>query len=445
MAHPTTARAQWESTGSGISASQRTIFNISAVDENVLWAITLKLTSGIAYEFCRSTNGGTDWTAGLLPDTIGSYYPLYIQALNDQTAWVVMVRLPLQDRVRLFKTDNGGTDWYERTGDFNVPDAGFAALHFFNSDEGIAFGSPGTGDASVDSLRIYRTVDGGDDWTRIPVSALPPPLAGEGVWVYGANSYEAKGDTLWFVTRASRVFRSTDRGATWEAFDVGISGNANSPGLSSVAFQNHMQGIATSYSPSQAATTADGGETWTPIAIPSTPLAADIEYIPGTVATYIVHQDWFDGSFTTNKFLRTRNGGDTWDTLTFSPAIKVVKFLSASIGFGGSKIILPDSGGVYKWTGDIAASVHDVVQSDPALELFPNPALGQVTVRLPEHTPLPAVLTLELFNGLGQAVKRVPLRSRLTDIQLDDLSSGPYFYQLQDGEQVLRAGILMKE
>ena len=90
---------------------------------------------------------------------------------------------------------------------------------------GISFGSPGTGNASVDSLRIYRTQDGGSSWNRIPAANLPAPLAGEGVWIYSGNGlYDSRGDTLWFGTRSGRVFRTVDRGQTWAAFGTGLVG-----------------------------------------------------------------------------------------------------------------------------------------------------------------------------------------------------------------------------
>lgn len=441
--HPS-ARAQWESVGSGITSTQRSIFNISAVDEDVVWAIAIRQNTFVAYDFCRTSNGGTDWIAGLLPDTIGSYYPVHIEALSAQTAWITMVHLPEQDRARLFKTDNGGLDWHERTGAFSAPGISFTAVHFFTADEAIAFGSPGTGDPSVDSLRIFRTVDGGEAWTRIPVHQLPQPLTGEGVWVHGANSYESKGDTLWFVTRASRVFRTTDRGATWSAFDAGISGNGNYPGLASIAFEDHLRGITTTALPSQAARTTDGGGTWTPITIPSTPRAGDIEHIPGTEGTYIVHQDWFDGSFTSNTYLHTRNSGDTWDTLTFTPAIKVVKFLSPTVGFGGGKVNTSDNGGVYRWTGDFMTGMQDHI-SKAEVHIYPNPVADQLTISLPNDQPLSAALSLELLNGPGQVVQRVPLRSSTTIIPMADLPRGLYHCRLRNGPVVQSAGRVVKE
>ena len=168
-------------------------------------------SGGSAFDFTVTTDGGNAWNAGTLPN-LGSYYPGQVHAVDAQTAWALMINTPQQDRIKILKTTDGGANWQEQPGEFNTSGYAFAGLHFFNANEGIGFGSPGTGNASVDSLRIYRTADGGDTWTRIPAGELPAPGAAEGQWVYGDNRYEAKGDTLWFCTRASRVFRTTDKG-----------------------------------------------------------------------------------------------------------------------------------------------------------------------------------------------------------------------------------------
>ena len=445
----TTVMAQWQNIGSGIFNPSRNVFSISAVNENVVWAVATHTSFQNSFDYTLTTDGGVTWNAGLLPDTIGDYYPGHIFALNDQTAWVIMINLPQQDRIRIFKTSNGGNAWQEQTGEFNTSGIAFAALHFFNANEGIGFGSPGTGDPAVDSLRIYRTSDGGNSWLRISAASLPLPLANEGVWVNGDNRYESKGDTLWFVTRASRVFRTTDRGLTWLAFSAGISGDINYPGLASIAFQNSIQGIVTTHLPSQAARTSDGGETWVQIPIPSSPPAADIEYIPGTNASYLIHEDWFDGSLTTTNYLKTHNGGDTWDTLSFSPSIKVIKFLSPTVGFGGSQIFSSDSGGIYKWIGNFSDSIFSSINIAPqenlAVNVYPNPAKNNVVIKLSDNISLQNNLSLNLFNSFGQSVKRISIYSKLTNIDLNELSSGLYFYHLQDKQNIFHVGKVIKE
>ncbi|HMG16576.1 MAG TPA: T9SS type A sorting domain-containing protein [Saprospiraceae bacterium] len=439
--------AQWQNIGSGIS-SQKTIFSISAPNQNVIWAVAPEESFGACYDFTMTTDGGNSWHQGLLPDTIGDFFPGHIFAINDQTAWVIMINTPEQDRIRIFKTNNGGAAWQEQTGEYNTKGYAFATLHFFNPNEGIGFGSPGTGNALIDSMRIYHTIDGGSNWKRIPTASLPSPLAGEGVWVYGNNRYESKNDTLWFGTRASRVFRTTDRGLSWQAFNAGISGSSSYPGLASIAFQNSKQGIVTSYLPSQVAVTSDGGETWTKIPVPTTPRASDIEYIPGTTATYIINQAYLNTG-NNSKYLISYDGGIKWKTVSYSPAIPVLKFLSPTVGFAGGQILSPTSGGIYKWTGNwldsTITSTGNVLPKNPIIEVYPNPVKDKLTIELQDDISIENNLTLTLFNVFGQRVKQISINSKVSNIELGTLPAGIYFYRVHNRQTVFTAEKIVKE
>lgn len=439
----TTLWAQWQNIGSGITNSPRDIFSISAVSENVIWAVAIDPSSIISYDFTKSIDGGATWSAGLLPDTIGFYFPAAIPALDAQTAWALMINLPNQDKIRIFKTTSGGSSWQEQLGEFNTPGYAFASLHFFNANEGIGFGSPGTSDPSIDSLRIYRTVDGGDNWTRIPAANLPTPLANEGVWIYGDNHFASKGDTLWFGTRASRIFRTTDKGLTWQAFNTNISGNLDYPGLASVAFKNSLEGIVTTYLPSRAAATTDGGETWTEFFIPSIPHPADIQYIPGTEATYLVSEGWLT-SGSISQFGITYDDGGTWGTASFSPPIPVVKFISPTVGFAGGSVFTPDSGGIYKWTGDFTSSINTITPTNFSVVVYPNPVDDKLMIQLPDEFSLQSSIKLIILNVFGQTTKEISINSKLTNIDLNNLPEGIYFYQIRDMQNVLTTGKIIK-
>lgn len=428
--------AQWESIGSGLSLGQRDIFSISVIDENVIWAIPISTTFSATYLFSKTTNGGMTWQEGSLPDTIGNYYTGNIFAINENTAWVVMINLPQQDRVKIFKTNDGGISWEEQAGEFNEVGHAFAALHFFNENEGVGFGSPGTGNQAIDSLQIFRTIDGGDNWNRIHPSTLPEPLAGEGVWVYsGNNSYEAKGDTLWFVTRASRVFRSTDKGNSWEAFDVGISGGTNYPGLASIAFENATNGMAVTYLPNKASRTTDGGETWTEITIPVSPRLGGIEYIPNTENMYLI----YDGIQGSSNMLLTIDGGNTWETITYSPSMDCLQFLSPTIGFGGGSVNTTENLGIYKWNGDLSTlsttATHDLFVASDLVSTFPNPATEQLTLSLEEDAFDSKFLTIEVFAIDGQVVhKEEYLNSEKIEIPINNLTKGVYTIRIRNNK-----------
>ncbi len=438
----TTIQAQWQELGSGITNTPRKIFSLSAVDENIVWAVAWNPSLAAAYDFTVTLDGGSVWNAGTLPD-LGAYYPGQIHAMDGQTAWALMISTPQQDHIKILKTTDGGANWQDQPGEFNTAGFAFACVHFFNANEGIGFGSPGTGDPAVDSLRIYRTVNGGDNWTRIPANTLPAPAADEGQWVFGDNRYEARGDTLWFCTRAGRVFRTTDKGAIWQAFSTGLTGSVSFPGAASIAFENSLRGIVTSYSPSRVARTDDGGETWTSLTIPTSPPAGDIEYVPGTASTYFVNKGHLNTSNTTSAYLVTHDSGDTWEPVTFTPALPVIRFLSPTIGFSGGSVTSSTQGGIYKWVAG-PVGINDVAIDTPQPMAFPNPTKGTVTFHLPEHR---GPIGLVVLDATGRTVltRLITNPSASFTVDLNGLSNGLYFLQVETTNGARLVERLLKE
>lgn len=422
-----TLHGQWEGIGSGITNTPRKIFSISVVDESTVWAVAHNPSGAAAYDFTMTTDGGTVWSAGTLPDQ-GAYYPGQIHALDAQTAWALMLNTPQQDRTKILKTTDGGENWQDQPGEFNTAGFAVAGLHFFNAVEGLCFGSPGTGVAAVDSLRIYQTVDGGASWSRVPTVDLPAPETAEGQWVYGDNRYEVKGDTLWFGTRAGRVWRTTDKGTTWEAFSTGLMGGVSYPGLASIAFEDHLRGIATSYAPSQAVRTDDGGETWTPITIPSSPPAGDIEFVPGTTGTYFVNKGYQNTSNSASPYLITHDSGDTWEQVTFTPALPVIEFLSPTVGFAVGNITSPTEGGLFRWNGVVG--LNEATDNAPHLLASPNPTTGRITLQVPEHL---RPLRVSVVDATGRTVLVLPTAASAAPLTVDmsALRDGLYLVQVE--------------
>ena len=438
----TALHAQWQNLGTGITNTPRKIFSLSAVDENTVWAVAYDPSGAAAYDFTMTTDGGTVWNAGTLPG-VGAYYPGQIHAFDDQTAWALMIKTPQQDRIKVLKTTDGGANWADQSGEFNTSGFAFACLHFFNANEGIGFGSPGTGDASVDSLRIYRTTDGGDVWTRIPAGSLPVPAVDEGQWVYGDNRYEAKGDTLWFCTRAGRVFRTTDKGLSWQAFSTGLMGSLDYPGLASVAFENEINGIVTSYSPSQAARTNDGGETWTLLTMPPAPPAGDIEHVPGTASTYFVNEGYLNPSNSSSAYLITHDAGDTWEAVTFTPGVQVIHFLSPTIGFGGGIINSPTQGGIYEWVGG-HVGFHEPTANVPELMVFPNPSDGTIILIVDQRSALVDVQVMDATGRVVWSEQLAASNGRVGVHALGMLPPGCYVVRAHEGFRTRQAPLIIR-
>ncbi len=361
--------AQWTSAGSGISATPRGIQGLAAIDASTAWGVTINpLFTSAAREFTRTTNGGLTWQTGIIDAAAGQdFTAISICALDANTAWVAMNDLGTSRLGRLYHTANGGQTWTQQVGSFNDLNKALTAVHFFDANVGIAYGSPATGDPGVDVLRIWRTTNGGNTWTEL--NNLPNRLSGEGIFIYyGSGNYAALGDRMWIGTSRGRIWHTDDRGATWLAVSVG----ANVP-VYAVAFKNETSGIA--ITDGQGFRTNNGGSSWSvEMSIPNALATYQISYVPNTPETYVLIYEGSNSFFSDFKFAFSSNDGSEWTT-TDAIGIEVVQFLSPTQGWGGGQIFDATLGGMYKWTGDLDAitSVPTVSQMIADVQLYPNP------------------------------------------------------------------------
>ena len=182
----------------------------------------------------KSTDGGATWSNMGLEKTkhIGR---MLIHPRNPETVYVAAVGdlwAPNPER-GVYRTQDGGASWElvlyvdENTGaidlimDPNDPSTLFAAM-YQRRRTGFGFngGGPGSG--------IYRTMDGGESWAEM-TEGLPEGDKGR----IGLDVYQKNGNVIYALVEAdarsagqgfgrssgpsaSGLFRSTDRGTTWE-------------------------------------------------------------------------------------------------------------------------------------------------------------------------------------------------------------------------------------
>jgi photosystem II stability/assembly factor-like uncharacterized protein len=342
-----TLKAQWTSLNAHVPASNHKVWGMEVVGEDLIWGLTYNYLTFAKPEYLiKSLDGGATWTA--TPINIPEdQYSLHIFPLDENIAWLATTDEANPISGKIFKTTDGGQTWTEQTTAF----AGFnetpAGVYFWNENEGVAFGA--TGLANYDNqISVYRTVDGGENWTKVVPPDFPAQLPHEGLWVYCDNGFfEVQGDNVWFVTNGPRIYHSTDRGMTWTAHDTGLT---NAAGIAGIAFKDELNGIAVSYNPNAAVRTSDGGFTWEPLAIPSSPPAVDIVNVPGTFGTYVLHNATADWAGSSTLTLVTYDNGDTWETLSTGPNFDCMEFKSPTLGFAGG-IISSTTSGIYRWDG----------------------------------------------------------------------------------------------
>lgn len=309
---------------------------IDAVDEMVAWSIARDGSGGQAnYRiFNKTKDGGATWSSGSVTTLGGTAFSM-IDGLNKDTAFIAMYGTGATGN-KILKTVNGGTSWASvKTAAGS--ESFFNVVHFFNDNDGLVMGDPQAG-----YFEIYLTANGGTNWTRVASSAIPTPLAGE----YGITGLcTAVGNTFWFTTNKGRVYKSTDKGATWSvvtfysgtyttnadiAFDEGALNGIIQTGLSD-ASSNPMGNKMYS--------TTNGGTNWTEITSTYTGnfYTSGISSVPGQANTFIsVGADFETPLMGASK---TIDGGLTWNEIAqYYSAFQMISvdMVSATKGYAGT-------------------------------------------------------------------------------------------------------------
>jgi photosystem II stability/assembly factor-like uncharacterized protein len=245
----------WQLTPTGSSVSIR---GLSAVSERVAWV------SNDAGTVLRTIDGGLTWQSVGPPGTSGLLVR-DVEAFDEDTAVILSLGFT-PDAFRIYRTTDGGQNWtlaFQNT----EPTAFYDCMAFFDKHRGLALSDPING-----RFRILATSDGGRTWGIVDAD-MPPALPTEFAFAASGQCITtAGGRDAWFGTGGdaiARVFHSEDRGLTWTVANTPIRSNG-STGISALAFRDPRHGIAaggdftpgTTVSPDALALTNDGGTTW---------------------------------------------------------------------------------------------------------------------------------------------------------------------------------------
>jgi photosystem II stability/assembly factor-like uncharacterized protein len=248
--------SRWQPQVSGTEVRFRAV---SAVSETVAWA------SGARGTYARTTDGGRTWQPAVVPGAESLDFR-DVEAFDERTAYLLSIGAG--EASRIYKTVDGGGTWQLQFQNAN-PDAFFDAIAFWNERNGIAMSDPVNG-----RFLIVGTADGGKTWAALPGEGMPRAREGEAAFAASGTCLVTQGsDRAWLASGAggaARVFRTTDRGRTWQAADTPIPAASASSGVFGLAFRDARHGIAVGGDYRQeaevsdnVAVTADGGVTWT--------------------------------------------------------------------------------------------------------------------------------------------------------------------------------------
>ncbi|MGA8026672.1 MAG: hypothetical protein WB992_05960 [Bryobacteraceae bacterium] len=262
LAAASSALAQWDAENSGTKSNLRAVHNSGP---GVAWAGG---TNGV---LLRSEDDGFLWQPCVIPPDAGNLDFRGVWGWDANHA-IAMSSGP-GSASRLYETSDGCAHWHLV---FTNPDpAGFwDAIAFWNQQQGMLLGDPVNG-----RFTIFRTNDGGRNWSRDPGAGLEADPRGEGVFAASNSSLALVPDGMsaYFVTGGPggpRIFhlRSGVRGqgGTWTSVKLPFPHSSESAGLFSIAFRDSRHGVTVggdykqpSRRDNTAAWTSDGGSTWT--------------------------------------------------------------------------------------------------------------------------------------------------------------------------------------
>lgn len=389
--NPASCNISWSLLTSGTTAQLNTVKSVS---NQVGWA------AGNTAVVRKTTDGGASWTnANPNPGVInGDIYA--IDAIDANTAWLTTS----PGATFIYRTTNGGTNW---TQVFTQPTPGFIdGIQFWNANTGFAYGDPVSARWS-----LWKTTNGGANWDS---TGLYLPQAGsEAGW---NNALEIMGTNIWFGTNNTRVYRSTNFGATW-SFGA-TTGQANSYSL---AFNYLCLGLVGGTILQR---TTDCGALTTLTALGT----GNITGIAGAGPRF-----WYTRG--TNIYFSS-NSGDNWSSAYTGTANLLDIDVSTpnccavgwAVGANGTIVGLGFTG---------IANNHNQIPSEYMLmQNYPNPfnPSTMITFQIPKS----GNVKLVVYDLLGREVKTLlnefkPVGTYDVSFDAANLSSGVYFYKLESG------------
>ncbi len=407
------------------------VFSIGFVNQNTLVAgghsiLVQENTLGIpikdsVYLF-HTNNSGNDWESLKVP--FGNNAFLTSLSTPSPDVWYIGGLINLAN-VKLIRTIDHGLNWKDITPPLSSTGSWISLINFYNSESGIIICDP-----EANKFTIFHTENGGNTWSEIPEGTIPDANIGE----YTIRG-QALGDHIWFTTNNGRIFKSSDKGFHWEAFQTIL------PNLEKVSFSDTLNGIALygfvtlDFNTSPIIITADGGKTWKTLNI--TPLGPKTgifgaSYIPNS--SYIMLTT-AKNSLLTGDFATwiSPDRGETWQQISSGENIYTINFLDAETGWGGEGQQFAHPTRMFQYTGSPLVGLFSdkVLQAD--WEVFPNPATDRVQVRIKEDKPAAYLL---LVNDLqGKLILRKDWDGvDMLDLDLGACASGMYTVTLASKE-----------
>jgi photosystem II stability/assembly factor-like uncharacterized protein len=410
------------------------------LDENTIWFAGTRqgLGEGGIYIF-RSVDGGATFTYNETPiPCAASSGAAQVDAFD---ANIALVSTADGD---IYRTTDGGANWTE-VYSYEEGDPWFNGLRVLNENVAIANGDG----ATSGDMHFVRSTDKGATWTEI--ESIDYLDAIYGLITFGTGTMNI-GETVWSIATdvnydSSFIFLSTDAGVNWNSYKISGSDITNYP--RSVAFNDADKGMISDKSGNLIKST-DGGVTWMAASNPDveSTFANSVVAIPNT--DLIVDMDDVGVFYTTDL-------GDTWDEIstpeeTASDYIVSGMFFNTKMGY-----VFTDNGLVLRFEDQVTAisdpDFTNVPNQYRLSQNYPNPFNPETKISF--SIPKAGDVTIKIYDIQGREVTTLVNASMNagthevvwngTNASGFRVASGLYVYTMKSADQVLsKKMVLMK-
>lgn len=256
---------------------------------------------------------------------------------------------------KIFKTEDAGESWSELAwSTSSAPYRRYSEVHFTNELEGYVIGYEVDDiflNIGVYKAVLMKTEDGGQQWEEIQVL----PGVGESDHHYARLS--AVNDSILFLALInrnyvfpnSRLFRSTDKGATWDEIDLSNTTIYAALMIRDMHWFDEQEGILlaspSGFELSQTVyKTTDGGENWVAINLPTWPRFS-VDQVYTLDMAFRGNTGIIVGSG--GSLLRTDDRGNSWSSVVLGyPNLNDVAMHHSTHGYavGNGGLILKKTG-----------------------------------------------------------------------------------------------------
>ena len=287
-------------------------------------------------QIVRTNDGGITWYNVTPPDVTQAGYAVHNFVLDNEHVWAQIPDFSQYPNSGIYyRTFDGGLNWEKFLAPF-----GDGAMTFLDQNNGWALANLGAG-AGSQGVAVYQTTDGGTTWTQTytndpnqPNANASLPLGGLKSGLTPLNMQTAWVSGVVYSDGTVYLYRTDDGGANWsQVTTLALPPVAQNTQVSfdPVKFVTAQDAFVTVRIPADQTQIAvyissDAGNTWalTPTQIPNGNTA---DFLSATEAVI------YNGK----QFYVTHDAAQTWDAVTpdvaFGEYLVVMDFVNASTGW----------------------------------------------------------------------------------------------------------------